>query len=35
VVVDYIEDKGAPQLLQSKPDVLERTKAIIHFVFDD
>jgi len=35
VVVDYIEDKEAPQLLQSRPDVLERTKAIVHFVFDD
>jgi hypothetical protein len=35
VIVNYIGDKGAPQLLQSKPDVLERTKAIIHFVFDD
>jgi hypothetical protein len=35
VVVDYIADKGTPQLLQSKPDVLERTQAIINFVFDD
>ena len=35
MIVDYIEHKGATQLLQSKPDLLERTKAIIHFVFDD
>ncbi len=35
VVVEYIEHKGTPKLLQSKPDVLERTQAIIHFVFDD
>ncbi len=35
VFVDYIEDKDTPQLLQSKSDVLERTQAIIHFVFDD
>jgi len=35
MIVNYVEHKGATQLLQSKSAVLERTQAIVHFVFDD
>ncbi len=35
MIVNFVEHKGATQLLQSKSAVLERTQAIVHFVFDD